>query len=79
MSNTNKGLEGVVIGETTISQVMGDAGQLIYAGYRIEDLAENTTFEEVCHLLWYGDLPDHARLEALRSRLVVLDKRLSKR
>jgi citrate synthase len=68
MSNTNKGLEGVVIGQTTISQVLGEAGQLIYGGYRIEDLAANTTFEEVCHLLWYGDLPDARQLGALRER-----------
>ncbi|MGH7449309.1 MAG: citrate/2-methylcitrate synthase [Longimicrobiales bacterium] len=68
MPNTNKGLEGVVIGETSISQVAGEAGQLIYGGYRIEDLAENATFEEVCNLLWYGDLPTAAELAALRGR-----------
>jgi citrate synthase len=33
MSNTNKGLEGIVIGQTTISKVAGDAGELIYGGY----------------------------------------------
>jgi citrate synthase len=70
MSNTNKGLEGVVIGQTAISQVAGDIGQLVYGGYRIEDLAEHVTFEEVCHLLWYGDLPDAAQLESLRSRFI---------
>jgi citrate synthase len=69
MSTTNKGLEGVVIGETTISQVAGDEGILIYGGYRIEDLAEHTTFEEVCHLLWYGTLPTRPQLAALRERL----------
>lgn len=68
MSNTNKGLEGVVIGETTISQVAGEAGQLVYGGYRIEDLAGNATFEEVCHLLWYGDLPAAVQLASLRQR-----------
>ena len=69
MSNTNKGLEGVVIGQTMISQVAGDAGQLVYGGYRIEDLAENASFEEVCHLLWYGDLPNGEQIGALRRRL----------
>src|SRR5690606_34045426 len=68
MSNTNRGLEGVVIGETTISQVAGEAGRLVYGGYLIEDLAENASFEEVCHLLWYGELPDGARLGKLRRR-----------
>ncbi|MBR9989158.1 MAG: citrate synthase [Gemmatimonadetes bacterium] len=70
MSNTNKGLEGVVIGQTTISRVAGDAGELIYGGYHIEDLAGNVTFEEVCHLLWYGELPNAAQLHDLRGRLL---------
>ncbi|HEX2166586.1 MAG TPA: citrate/2-methylcitrate synthase, partial [Longimicrobiales bacterium] len=48
----------------------GEAGQLVYGGYRIEDLAENTSFEEVCHLLWYGDLPNGAQLSALRRRFI---------
>jgi citrate synthase len=69
MSTTSKGLEGVVVAETTISHVDGDAGVLIYGGYRIEDLAENSTFEEVCHLLWYGELPTQAQLDALKKRL----------
>src|SRR5690606_5207898 len=33
-------------------------------------LAENSTFEEVCHLLWYGELPNRAQLDALRQRLL---------
>jgi citrate synthase len=69
MSTTNKGLEGVVIGQTTISQVAGETGELVYGGYRIEDLAENTSFEEVCHLLWYGELPTTAQLGDLRRRI----------
>jgi len=70
MSTSNKGLEGVVIGQTAISQVNGEAGRLIYGGYRIEDLAENATFEQVCHLLWYGELPDAAQLDQLKQRLL---------
>lgn len=64
----SRGLEGVVAAETTLSHVFGEEGRLIYGGYDIEDLAENATFEEVCHLLWYGELPDAAALERLRSR-----------
>jgi citrate synthase len=67
---TTKGLEGVVAAETTISEVYGDEGRLIYRGYEIEDLAENATFEEVCYLLWYGELPDRAQLATLRERLI---------
>jgi citrate synthase len=70
MSNTSRGLEGVVIGETSISRVAGDEGTLIYGGYGIEDLAEHATFEEVCHLLWYGALPDRKQLAGLRARLL---------
>jgi citrate synthase len=63
------GLEGVVVAETRLSRVEGDVGRLTYSGYRIEDLAEHTTFEEVCHLLWHGELPDQARLDELRARI----------
>ena len=54
----HKGLEGVLVAETELSSVDGDAGRLIYRGYEIEDLAEQASFEEVLYLLWYGELPD---------------------
>jgi citrate synthase len=63
------GLEGVVVAETRLSRVDGEAGRLIYRGYAIEDLAQNASFEEVCHLLWHGTLPDRAALTGLRERL----------
>lgn len=63
------GLEGVVVAETRLSRVDGEAGRLSYAGYSIEDLADNVTFEEVCHLLWHGDLPDQSELADLRRQL----------
>jgi citrate synthase len=69
MSTTSKGLQGVVAAETRISLVDGAQGVLSYGGYGIEDLAANATFEEVCHLLWYGDLPTAAQLESTRRRL----------
>jgi citrate synthase len=65
-----KGLEGVVAAETTISKVYGEEGRLIYRGYAIEDLASNATFEEVCHLLWYGELPTQAQCDDLHARLI---------
>ena len=64
----DKGLQGVVVAESTLSEVNGEEGKLIYAGYAIEDLAANVTFEEVCHLLWYGELPTSSQLEQLRKR-----------
>ena len=74
-----KGLEGVVAAQTRISEVMGEEGRLIYSGYEIDDLARNATFEEVCHLLWFGDLPNRSQLEALRSQLIegaIVDERI---
>jgi citrate synthase len=67
---SGKGLEGVVAAETSLSKVYGEEGRLIYRGYTIEDLAKNVSFEEVCHLLWYGDLPTRAQLADLKKRLV---------
>jgi citrate synthase len=64
----SKGLEGVVAAETAISHVYGDEGRLVYSGYEIEDLAANATFEETCHLLWYGALPTRPQLNTLKRR-----------
>jgi 2-methylcitrate synthase/citrate synthase II len=61
------GLEGVIAGETSIGCV--DQGQLLYRGYPIQELAEKTTFEEVAHLLIYGDLPKAAALSQFRRTL----------
>ncbi len=67
-----KGLDGVVVAQSSKSKVYGEIGKLIYGGYAIEDLAENVTFEEVIHLLWYGELPNQAQLAALKSELADL-------
>jgi len=65
---SSKGLEGVVVADTGLSKIYGEEGRLLYRGYEIEDLAENVTFEEVCHLLWYGSLPTQQELDELRAR-----------
>ncbi len=64
-----KGLEDVIAGESSICDVDGIHGKLIYRGYDIHDLAQNTTFEEVVYLLWNGSLPTEPQLAALRSEL----------
>ncbi|MGB7338979.1 MAG: citrate/2-methylcitrate synthase [Phototrophicaceae bacterium] len=61
------GLEGVVVADVTTSLVNGTEGKLIYSGYKIEDLAENVSFEEVLFLLHNVRLPNAAELEELRS------------
>lgn len=63
------GLEGVVAAQSSISDVNGEEGKLIYAGYDIHDLAEHATFEEVIYLLWNGKLPTSSELARLKSQL----------
>ena len=63
------GLEGVVAGESSISDVNGEEGRLIYAGYDIHDLARYSTFEEVIYLLWNLELPTRSELENLKQQL----------
>src|SRR5215210_8007074 len=63
------GLEGVVAGESFISDVNGEEGRLIYAGYDIHDLAQHSTFEEVIYLLWNLELPTRSELENLKQQL----------
>lgn len=57
-----RGLEGVVAGETSISDVDGQRCQLIYRGYNIDELAGKATYEEVSHLLFYNALPTREQL-----------------
>jgi citrate synthase len=64
-----KGLEGIVANTTSISDVRGDIGQLIYAGYDINELAGKVSFEEIIHLLWHGELPNREQLDALTAKL----------
>lgn len=59
------GLRGVVAAQSSIGDVNGEQGILIYQGYNIHDLAENSTFEEVIYLLWNGHLPQARELEDL--------------
>jgi citrate synthase len=66
---SNSGLEGIVVAQTKLSAINGEEGELIYVGYEIDDLARNTTFEEVVHLLWEGRLPNREELDGLRRSL----------
>jgi 2-methylcitrate synthase len=63
------GLEGIVAAQSSISDVNGEEGKLIYAGYDIHDLAEHATFEEVIYLLWNGKLPTATQLSTLKAQL----------
>jgi len=53
----NTALEGIVAAETSLSMVDGTRGELVIAGYRIDDLALSATFEQTIWLLWNGAFP----------------------
>jgi len=55
--------------ESKITYIDGDEGVLLYRGYPIEQLAENSNFVEVCHLLLNGELPTKSGFEAFRSTI----------
>jgi citrate synthase len=63
------GLDGLAAGDTAISHIDGELGRLTYRGYSIEELVCHAGFEEVSHLVLFGELPDAARLEAWGSEL----------
>jgi citrate synthase len=69
------GLEGVVAAESSIGDVDGINGVLIYQGLDIHALAEHSTFEETVYLLWHGRLPRREELDALRRELAA-DRKL---
>jgi citrate synthase len=65
-----RGLEGVVAAETRLCDLDGKNGRLAYCGYDIDELARQASFEEVCHLLWHGELPKRAELDRLEAELI---------
>jgi len=65
--STTKGLEGIVATQSSISSIIDD--QLTYVGYRIDDLAEHSSFEEIVYLLWNLKLPNKEQLEQLKKEL----------
>ena len=64
-----KGLEGIVANSTALSDVQGQEGKLIYAGYDINELAGKVSFEEIIYLLWHGHLPNQNQLDDLTKSL----------
>ena len=64
------GLRGVTAGTSTVSDVNGERGELVYQGFNIHDLATHSTFEEVVFLLWHKRLPRKAELDELRQQLI---------
>ncbi len=69
---TAGGLAGIIVGTSAICTVSETGSGLNYRGYGIDDLARESSFEEVAYLLCYGELPNAAALADYKSRLVGL-------
>jgi citrate synthase len=69
MTHAPKGLEGVVATTSKICYIDGEEGVLAYRGIDIHELADHSTFEETCYLLWNGALPTKSQLKELHERL----------
>ena len=64
-----RGLRDVYMDRSESSFIDGKIGKLLYRGYSIDDLAENSTFEETIYLLLYGSLPTISQLESFDADL----------
>ncbi len=69
MPVTSPGLKGIVAATTRLSDVLGDEGILIYAGYDINELAGKVSYEEVVYLLWHDRLPNRIELDKFKADL----------
>ena len=67
--NYSPGLEGVIGGITTISDIISETSTLVYRGYNVHDLASRGSFEETAFLLLKGHLPNRSELESLKATL----------
>lgn len=65
----SRGLEGVIAAETTIGYVDGTEGNLVYRGFDISTLVEQSNYEEVSYLLLYGELPTKSQYSDFVARL----------
>src|SRR3989442_10523388 len=68
-SAVDTGLRGVVAAASSVGDVNGEKGELIYHGINIHDLATKSTFEEVVFLLWNGRLPKRDEFDELKKHL----------
>lgn len=68
-SNYVPGLEGVIAAQTKLSHVDGSAGELVIAGFSLEEIAGRAAFEEMVYLLWKDELPDFDQLNDFRAEL----------
>jgi len=69
ITHAPRGLEGVTATNSSICYIDGDHGVLAYRGIDIHELAERSTFEECCYLLWFGRLPNRGELQEIKLNL----------
>lgn len=69
MSEYARGLEGVIANESSLSNVIGNIGELSYVGYHIDDLVENCCYEEIIFLLHHNRLPNRKELATFSAKL----------
>ncbi|MGX7763490.1 citrate synthase [Streptomyces angustmyceticus] len=67
-----RGLSGVIVTETQVGDVRGVEGFYHYRQYSAVELATARTFEDVWYLMFHGELPDAAQLEAFRAETAAL-------
>ncbi len=65
--NITLGLDGIIAAKSSITLL--DDEMIRYRGYRLDDLADNATFEEIIYLLWYGELPTTAEYAVFKDEL----------
>ncbi|MEK9674931.1 MAG: citrate/2-methylcitrate synthase [Chloroflexota bacterium] len=65
----HRGLQGVYFDRSATTYIDGKQGILEYRGYNINDLAEQSTFEETAYLLIHGKLPNQSELDAFDAEL----------
>ena len=63
------GFQSTASCESAITYIDGDEGVLLYRGYPIDQLAEQSDFIEVCYLLLHGELPSADRLKTFRNAI----------
>jgi len=68
-TDIHRGLKGVYFDRSQVCFIDGRAGELLYRGYSIHDLAQRSTFEETCYLLMHGELPTASELSQLDAAL----------
>ncbi|WP_436927390.1 citrate synthase [Halosimplex amylolyticum] len=67
--NLNRGLEGVRVAETRLSDIDGEEGELTIGGFPVDELAREATYEESVFLLFHDRLPSADELDEFRADL----------